>query len=39
MRAHFNGSEPILAGTETVEKLGQVGLLDADGNMIWPARQ
>ncbi|MDY6983508.1 MAG: DUF6152 family protein [Pseudomonadota bacterium] len=37
--ANLNGSDPIRAGSDTVEKLGQMGLLDADGNMIWPPRQ
>ena len=36
--ANLNGSDPIRAGADTVEKLGQMGLLDTDGNMIWPPR-
>ena len=35
--ANLAGSDPIRSGAETVEKLGKLGLLDADGNMIWPA--
>ncbi len=35
--ANLNGSAPIRAGTATVTKLGEMGLLDANGNMIWPA--
>lgn len=35
--ANLNGSAPIRAGTDTVNKLRDMGLLDADGNMIWPA--
>jgi hypothetical protein len=35
--ANLNGSSPFRAGTTTVKKLGELGLLDADGNMIWPA--
>lgn len=35
--SNLNGSAPIRAGSATVEKLGQMGLLDAAGNMIWPA--
>jgi len=35
--ANLNGSDPIRAGAATVEKLGKLGLLDADGNMNWPA--
>ena len=34
--ANLNGSPPARSGTETVEKLGEMGLLDADGLMIWP---
>ncbi len=34
--ANLNGSSPTRAGAPTVEKLGAMGLLDADGNMIWP---
>jgi hypothetical protein len=35
--ANLNGSPPIRAGSATVAKLGEMGLLDANGNMIWPA--
>lgn len=34
--ANLNGSDPIRAGADTVEKLKRQGMLDADGNMIWP---
>jgi hypothetical protein len=34
--ANLAGSDPIRAGADTVAKLGQMGLLDSDGNMIWP---
>ncbi len=34
--ANLNGSSPVRAGADTVKKLGEMGLLDADGNMIWP---
>jgi hypothetical protein len=37
--ANLNGSSPTRAGADTVEKLRAMGLLDADGNMIWPPRQ
>jgi hypothetical protein len=33
---NLNGSPPARAGAETVEKLGEMGLLDANGLMIWP---
>ena len=33
---NLNGSPPARAGAETVEKLGKMGLLDANGLMIWP---
>jgi hypothetical protein len=36
--SNLNGSAPIRAGSDTVEKLGQLGLLDDQGNMIWPPR-
>jgi hypothetical protein len=38
---NLNGSPPARAGAETVEKLRAMGLLDANGLMIWPppARQ
>jgi Family of unknown function (DUF6152) len=36
--ANLNGSPPERAGPETVEKLREMGLLDADGLMIWPPR-
>ena len=35
--ANLNGSDPIRAGSATVEKLKAMGMLDAQGNMIWPA--
>ena len=34
--ANLNGSAPQRAGAETVERLAEMGLLDADGMMIWP---
>jgi hypothetical protein len=34
--ANLNGSLPDRAGPETVAKLEAMGLLDADGLMIWP---
>ncbi|MDR2213044.1 MAG: hypothetical protein LBE21_05395 [Pseudomonadales bacterium] len=34
--ANLNGSDPIRAGSATVAKLKAQGMLDADGNMIWP---
>lgn len=34
--ANLNGSAPERAGAETVEKLRAMGLLDADGLMVWP---
>lgn len=34
--ANLNGSPPERAGAETVEKLRTMGLLDADGLMVWP---
>lgn len=34
--ANLSGSPPQRAGAETVEKLAELGLLDADGRMIWP---
>ena len=33
---NLNGSPPARAGDETVKKLGEMGLLDANGLMIWP---
>jgi len=36
--ANLNGSPPERAGSETVEKLAEMGLLDEDGLMIWPPR-
>jgi Family of unknown function (DUF6152) len=36
--ANLNGSAPERSGAETVEKLKQMGLIDADGKMIWPPR-
>jgi hypothetical protein len=37
--ANVNGSSPARAGTEAVAKLKAMGLIDADGLMIWPANQ
>jgi len=34
--ANLNGSSPERAGATTVKKLGELGYLDGDGNMIWP---
>lgn len=34
--ANLNGSPPQRAGTDTVQKLAEMGLLDADGLVIWP---
>lgn len=34
--ANLNGSPPQRAGTETVRKLEEMGLLDENGLMIWP---
>ncbi len=34
--ANLNGSPPDRAGTETVQKLAEMGLLDEQGLMIWP---
>jgi hypothetical protein len=36
--ANLNGSPPERAGAETVITLREMGLLDADGLMIWPPR-
>jgi hypothetical protein len=36
---NLNGSPPGRAGPETVKKLGEMGLLDANGQMIWPPPQ
>lgn len=36
--ANLNGSPPDRAGLETVDKLREMGLIDADGRMIWPPR-
>jgi hypothetical protein len=33
---NLNGSPPARAGEETAKKLAEMGLLDADGLMIWP---
>ncbi len=33
---NLNGSPSARAGEETVKKLGEMGLLDDDGLMIWP---
>lgn len=34
--ANLNGSPPERAGADTVERLGEMGLLDENGLMIWP---
>jgi hypothetical protein len=34
--ANLNGSPPERAGPETVARLGEMGLLDDEGMMIWP---
>jgi len=34
--ANLNGSPPERAGADTVEKLRSMGLIDAEGLMIWP---
>ena len=34
--ANLNGSPPGRAGAEAARKLGEMGLLDDDGNVIWP---
>ena len=34
--ANLNGSPPERAGPETVAKLREMGLIDANGKMIWP---
>ena len=34
--ANLNGSAPQRSGPETVKKLAEMGLLDEDGNVIWP---
>ena len=36
--ANLNGSAPERAGVETVAKLREMGLIDAEGRMIWPPR-
>jgi len=36
--ANLNGSPPQRSGSETVAKLNEMGLIDADGLMIWPPR-
>ena len=35
--ANLHGSPPGRAGAETVQKLGEMGLLDDQGLMIWPS--
>ncbi|HMB72261.1 MAG TPA: DUF6152 family protein [Gammaproteobacteria bacterium] len=37
--ANLNGSPPQRAGEDTVRTLAEMGLLDADGLMIWPPRE
>ena len=34
--ANLNGSPPVRAGEEVTAKLAEMGLLDEDGNVIWP---
>lgn len=34
--ANLHGSPPTRAGEEVARKLGEMGLLDEDGNVIWP---
>jgi len=34
--ANLNGSPPTRAGEEVTAKLREMGLLDSDGNVIWP---
>jgi len=34
--ANLNGSPPQRAGADTVRRLEEMGLLDAEGRMIWP---
>ncbi len=36
--ANLNGSPPERAGADTVATLREMGLLDAEGRMIWPPR-
>ena len=36
--ANLNGSPPERAGEDTVRRLAEMGLLDADGRVIWPPR-
>lgn len=37
--ANLNGSPPTRAGAEVADKLREMGLLDEDGNVIWPPPQ
>ena len=34
--ANLNGSPPVRAGAEVTAKLAELGLLDGEGNVIWP---
>lgn len=34
--ANLNGASPARAGEAVAQKLGEMGLLDEDGNVIWP---
>jgi len=36
--ANLNGSPPVRAGEEVTAKLAEMGLLDENGNVIWPPR-
>ena len=35
---NLNGASPVRAGEEVAAKLAEMGLLDDDGNVIWPSR-
>ena len=37
--ANLNGSPPVRAGEEVTAKLAEMGLLDENGNVIWPPRE
>lgn len=34
--ANLNGASPLRAGADVAARLGEMGLLDEDGNVIWP---
>jgi len=36
--ANLNGASPLRAGEEVAAKLAEMGLVDDDGNVIWPPR-